>query len=309
MTVRTTVAIPLFRASPWLEVVRANLDRLRGHAQLLVSDATEDDDSLARLRAELDGSEGVTFLGRRDLAAGWVAHCNDLIGRADTEFFMWLPQDDDIDADWVVGGERCLDTAPDAVLAAGRLVDAGTGPGAVAPRLLAPAMADSDRQARLRAGLESALTGRLYELGLAFRGVIRREIACPLPAEPATGEWADALWALRMLTRGRFVEIVGADYVKRRYPEATHYGWRDLRTEPTLREAYLPAALVDLPPAESTALLLAAWSAESAVAAEKLRQAWARVRQARARTDELRAEYRGSSHRPAGGASGQQRPS
>ena len=98
---RTTVLIPLHRSEPWFEVVSRNLRTLAPVANLVVSDATGSDDTWERLRAR-HADLPITWLGTRPLEPGWVAHCNDLLARTDTELAMWLPHDDDLTADSMV---------------------------------------------------------------------------------------------------------------------------------------------------------------------------------------------------------------
>lgn len=262
---RSTVAIPLHRSAPWIETVADNIARIRPFARVVVSDATEQDDTLARLRARLPG-EDIEWLGRRDLAAGWVPHCNDLLARSTTEFFMWMPHDDDLHADWVLDGQAALDLAPDAVMAVGRIdVERrdGSDRGPDAALTLDPRLSDSDLQLRVASAVGFVVDGSASALGAAFRGLLRRETAQPLPAVDDQGSWADLLWGIRMAVGGRFVESAGR-YLKRWHAENTHTEWRNLRLDERLRRDLIPAALSDLDPEARTVVLATAWAAEVA---------------------------------------------
>lgn len=262
MISRTTVAIPLHDANRWLPVVKANVERLRDHATILISDAVGNDDALRGLREVYAGHANIEFLGPRDIGSGWVRHCNDLLDRAATEYFMWLPQDDEIDADWIDGGENVLDRKPGAILAVGSIVPVDSRldvPGRIELPL---AFADSDLSGRISAGLAAALTGDASHLGLVFRAVMRRGSACRLPEMPASGEWVDVLWALQMLTRGSFESIPEVEYRKRWYANSSHRGWRNMRQHREMREEFIPDSLSDLGPKFALATLASAWSAE-----------------------------------------------
>jgi hypothetical protein len=86
-THRTTVAIPLHASARWFDVIGANLDRLAGHARLVVSDPTGLDDTLSRLRIGREHVDGIEWRTTAT-APGWVAHCNALLAEATTEYFM-----------------------------------------------------------------------------------------------------------------------------------------------------------------------------------------------------------------------------
>lgn len=262
---RTRVAIPLHRSRPWFDTVAGNIRRLAGVAAATVSDATEVDDTLSRLESSLRGVPHLTFVGARDVGRGWVSHCNDLLDRSREEFFMWLPHDDEIGPDWVVEAERLLDDAQDAVLAHGTIVpirERGVSSGG---RRIEPheAFDDPDTVARVRHALELCVGGDSSLLGATFRGLQRRSHAVPLPETLDDGDWADVLWATRLLTRGRFVTM-SAIYAKRWHPTSAHATWVDGRLREEFRSRWLPDTLVDLDPLERESLLRHAWNVKSA---------------------------------------------
>ncbi|MEQ9094298.1 MAG: glycosyltransferase family A protein, partial [Miltoncostaeaceae bacterium] len=259
----TTVAIPLHRGLPWVDSVVGNIARLRGHARLIVSDVHEHDGALEEVRRRVDAGPDLILVGRRDLAAGWVAHCNDLLARATTPLFMWLPQDDEIDAGWIARCEAALGAHPAAVLAHGVLVGVDAEGLQHRGEVIAPSghLADPALDGRLHAA-GRFLVDAPAPLGIAFRGVFRREWACPLPAGDADGEWGDLLWALAMLLRGPFVEAPGAAYRKRYRPDGEHTWWTPTARPPGLVPAVL-RALVDAGPAEHLPAALAAlWAGD-----------------------------------------------
>lgn len=288
---KSTVTFPLHRSAEWIDTVAANIARVRPVARILVSDATEHDDTLARLRERLPGDD-IEWVGRRDLAPGWVAHCNDLLARAQTPFVMWMPHDDDVDADWVTDGQAALQHAPDAVLALGRVeVERGDG-GPDGALTLDPRLGDPDAAVRLAAAIGFVVDGTTSSLGVTFRALLRRELACPLPDVDPKGSWADLLWGIRMAARGHFVESSGG-YLKRWHGANTHTTWSNLRLDTRLRAELIPDALADLDIETRYRVLAAAWADESAradatltaVAEERrlIREERARIAEERAR--------------------------
>ncbi len=278
---RTTVSIPLHRSAHWTESISSNIERLASHCRIVVSDATQLDGTLDLLAQRFAGAAGVEFLGRRELGDGWVAHCNDLLARCGSEFAMWLPHDDEVGADWIAQGEALLDERPDAVVAVGTLIDAQeTAADATHPARveLHPAFESPDSDERMAVALFSTVLGNASDLGLLFRGLVRRREAPQLPTEPAHGAWADLFWAVRLLSRGAAVRMPTAQYAKRWVVDSARTPWPGLRDDPALRGARIPAALADLPMVQTHGLVLRAWSEEAVELIARIDSLWEHVR-------------------------------
>lgn len=244
---RTTVLIPLHRSAPWLPLVEANIARLHDHCRIVVSDAHEHDDALARLREAVAPLPTVTTLGARDLAPGWVAHVNDLLDRADTEFAMWLPHDDEIGPEWILEAQRALDRHPDAVIACGRLVPSTHSDHGLAASLDPdPVLASRSRVRRLSRAIASIEHGDPAVLGMLFRGVARRELVPPMPERDEHGSWSDIFWALRLLCRGAAVPTT-ATYAKTWHRASTVQQWTDARDDRAQLRLDIDRALAELP--------------------------------------------------------------
>ena len=292
---RTTVSIPLHASAKWVDTVVEDVRQLAPVARVVVSDATGLDDSLDRVRAAVAGSPGadqVVWLGPRPIEPGWVAHGNDLLARATTEYAMWLPHDDLVGPEWVQAAETALDADPGAALACGTVVSIDDEPGIEAPgRVLAPAadLADPDPSARLAAALRHVMRPQPELLGMLFRAVVRRASAPPLPATD-DGVWADILWAASALGTGHLA-VIDATYRKRWHRSSAHRAWPDLYAEPGLRLHLLPAALRSAPFEAQVAALASGWEQDRErllVQANEL--AVARIRAASAREAALKAE-------------------
>jgi hypothetical protein len=221
VTPRVAVLVPLHRSARFIDVVEGNLRRLARVAHLVVSDADEADGTLAELRQRIADDVDVVWLGRRDIAQGWIAHYNDLVARVEHEHFMWLPHDDEIDAIYL---ERCLE-----------VLDAQPGvPGAVGSiaNILGPDLLDvgmPDHPHADDAGAWVSEANRLlfeWNLGIGFRSVFRAGAVGPIrPTTPAS-EWADIVWVYGVCLEQPVAYVPAAPYRKRFYASSTHAGWR-----------------------------------------------------------------------------------
>lgn len=273
---RTTVAIPLHRAARWAHVVEQNIASLRSAAHIVVSDPFESDATLSELREKFDHVPEVSFLGRRDIDPGWVAHCNDLQSRSSTEFFMWLPQDDSIDQTWIHAGEEALTSDSEAVAACGTLqwiVAENSEGGDFANFAKIPMLDDwcaPDQVTRLTTALAVAGSRNASSLGLLFRSLQRSSASVPLPPG-RDGAWSDVLWAISVLSRGP-VAATSATYQKRGHAHATHATWPELPQIRDVRAAYLARAAFDADPATRATAFAAAWDRDYATRAERERE-------------------------------------
>jgi hypothetical protein len=248
---RTTVAIPLHASARWFEVVDANLERLAGQAHLVVSDPTGLDDTLARLRAKWEHVDGIEWR-TAPTAPGWVAHCNALLAEATTEFFMWLPHDDEIGPEWIVEAERVLQRDTSVILAVGEITPVEGG----VEFPFNEAFASTDREARVAAALADLVRGRAVTLGLLFRSVFRRVDASGLP----DSEWADVPWAIAMLASGGVAQM-DAVYRKRWHPSSVSAQWSPMLVAPGFRSMQIARAVSRLG-ASAPDLLARAWEDE-----------------------------------------------
>ena len=256
---RTTVAIPLHASAPWLSVVEANLRRLAGRAQIVVSDGSGLDDTLDQLRERCTDLPGIVWRSATT-PGGWVGHCNVLLDEATTEYFMWLPHDDDIDDRWVPEAERVLDHDDSVVLALGDTLGS-MADGQIVALNLDARLSDPDVNERLAAVADIWVNGETSSLGVSFRGVFRRAGAPALPQLDAVGSWSDLLWAGNFLSQGRFATTT-ARYLKRYHSANTHGVWARMRDGDQMRTALLPQLLGHLDPAEAARIVGATWNCE-----------------------------------------------
>jgi len=269
---QTTVAIPLHKSAKWIDNVRANLEELHPVARIIVSDVTERDDTLRILESEFAGHPMISFLGRRDVPRGWVAHCNDLKKRAPTSFFMWLPHDDTVHSDWVIQGQEALKVNPKSTLAVGALRLTS----AAGEEVLLPNADDGDpiRIQRLRKALFRQFVTRHPGFGHAFRGVQRQSSTTLLPEDTAflvpdqSGWKADVFWALRQLDGGSFA-LMDTEFIKRVSSDGASHSWQLENVTPGFRQALL-GSMPGLTELEKQELMMELWDAEAVALRRRL---------------------------------------
>lgn len=220
---RLTVAIPLFHAAPWFDTVAENISRIPQDARILISDETCSDDTVQRIAAHF-GEDPRIRLRRGNGSPGWREHCNALIQECDTELFSFLPQDDQIEPGYYEKLVAALDAAPAAGIAFGSLYFEG-------PQFPSPSRQPSPPfpTGSLEPWMEAVDLDRQWNLGIAFRGVMRRDRMRAIPPTPGD-RFADKLWIFGMALTCRLVEVSDAVYRKRIHERNTFTRWRAFTT-------------------------------------------------------------------------------
>lgn len=280
-----TVLVPLHRSAPEFGCVDENLRRLAPHVRIVVSDATGEDDTLERLRSLWADHPNVSFVGSRPLEPGWVAHYVDLLDRCATPWFMWLPHDDEIDVDYV---ERCLDAAESESGAIGAFGRIHSIVGEGLDDIRHPVCPDRVIGGSTEAAVEIV---RRWNLGVAFRGVFRKDLVGPIRSTTVDDEWADLVWVFGLLVHGRLVSEPTAVYRKRHHRGTTHAAWRIDRYVQTL-VPFLIDELADVEVVERRRAVagLAEWSGDDAVG--RLEVARTETDAQRSRSESLEIELR-----------------
>jgi hypothetical protein len=256
---RVTVAIPLHRSAPFVDVVSANIDRIAGDdVEILVSDRSLCDDALEVLHDRHGHDPRISFLCGTD-DPGWVNHYNALLCRARGRYFMWMAHDDDFPADYVSRLGAALDAHVDALLAFGglRVIDADGNPLEVSYPELPIALGRMSR-----ADEAIALLHR-WNLGIASRGLCRRDdlLERRLTIRHTRRDVdADAYWVLAVVCAGPVVFDPECLVAKRNVPGSGSADWPQERKSALgqfrlvpLVARYLAAARV--PPRSSTRIL------------------------------------------------------
>jgi hypothetical protein len=216
-----TIAIPLHRSLKYKEIVLGNIDRLAGHCKIILSDCTEEDNFFKDLEIQFRTAKNIRLIGKRSMSVGWLPHWNDLMNEAETEYFMWLSHDDEIDLDWVAANLQNLIDNPqlagsfgllDQILEDGSLKEIGGR---------FPSPTQSNRKYLANQLINS------WNLGIAVRAVWNKSKVSPfLHTQEPMDEWGDVIWIYGILLEHPISQIATVSYRKRWYAGSAHSNWR-----------------------------------------------------------------------------------
>jgi hypothetical protein len=245
MPPRLTIAIPLHHAGRWVENVASVVEKAPEWSEVVLSDATHEDDALGRLEQRFGDDPRVVFR-RREERLDWREHCNLLLDESEAEYFCWMPQDDAVGPDdYFALLVAALEADEDAVLAfapSSIPVRRGRGSPLKVRRNLYLPIPHSDvsrRDGRLidikppetltlgHAPPEEDALWLLehWPIAIAWRGVMRRSLARPIPANESS-DHTDSLWSFSMALAGPFACVEGARYFKRFHEASAHQGFK-----------------------------------------------------------------------------------
>ncbi|MGK2946930.1 MAG: hypothetical protein ACSLFP_00010 [Acidimicrobiales bacterium] len=213
-----TVAIPLHRSAPFVEVVLANIANIDvPGAEIVVSDRTVLDDAAERIRAATADDPRVR-VEVDPQGIGWVDHHALLLAQARAPLAMLMPHDDDFPAGFVGALVVALAEAPDALLAFGDLHADGVA---------YPEPPSTLHRRPWRAVEAAALLAR-WSIGVPYRWVLRVE---ELRARQVRlrrvgdGAWCDELFVFEVALCGPLVHVPGVECTKRFHGGSTHQRW------------------------------------------------------------------------------------
>lgn len=222
-----TIVIPLHGAGRWVDVISDNIAMAPRRARIVVSDRSHVDDALPVLRTRHGSDRRIRFVQGRG-GPGWREHINELIAANSTPLFTILPQDDSISSGYYESLVSALHDHPIAGLAFPRLrairegeddVDHGPPPFDLGER---PPWE------------EAIALRREWNLGVPWRGVVRRRYLRPMLATP-DDVWADLIWVFGIAVEAHLVEVPETVYRKRYHDSNTHGDWTPLPAEEVLR--------------------------------------------------------------------------
>ncbi|MFM9042934.1 MAG: glycosyltransferase family A protein [bacterium] len=244
MPPRLTIAIPLHRAERWVENVCSVVEKAPEWSEVVVSDATHEDDALDQLQARLGGDPRVVFRPRAE-RLDWREHCNLLLAESESEYFCWMPQDDAVGPDdYFSLLVEALEGDPGAVLAFAPMsvpVRRGRGnPMRVRRNLHLPVPRSDVRRRETRSidikppptlalgktspEEEALLLLEHWPIGVAWRGVVRRSLARAIPANDSS-DHTDSLWSFSIALAGRLACVEGTRYFKHYHETSAHQGF------------------------------------------------------------------------------------
>jgi len=217
-----TIAIPLYRSLKFKNIVLKNIEKLVGHCKIIISDCTEEDNLLKDFETLFLNAPNVRIIGRRNIGEGWVPHWNDLMNEVNTEYFMWLSHDDEIDLSWV---SKNLQNLKDNRQLAGSF------------GILEQIFEDGSLKefgARFPSSIENArnnLANQLIEswhLAIAVRAVWNKSKILPfLRTYGPQDEWADVVWVYGILLEHPIGQISNVSYRKRWHAGSAHADWTE----------------------------------------------------------------------------------
>lgn len=222
------MAIPLFRARPWISNVAKNIGRIPPGVRIVLSDDAGNGGVLRELARKCRGDSRIRFRIREGVP-GWRAHMNELIAESSTELFSFLPQDDRIAPGYYEKLVAALDGNPGAGIAFAPIVAVGHPKPGRRTGFPGPPI----ELGRRPPWEEAVELDRRWNLGIPFRGVIRRACLQPIPETP-DDRFADQIWVFGMALGAHLVEVPAARYLKYYYPGQTHGAWLPLAGEERL---------------------------------------------------------------------------
>jgi hypothetical protein len=223
-----TVIFPLHRALQWIDIISENIKLCPQNCQIIISDRTLLDNAVLELKKRHQNDARIIFLDKVG-PAGWREHVNWLLPMLKTELFSIMPQDDSITPLYY---QRLVDVMikkPQVSLTFGPIVAHNFENNSE------PVQFESlPFNTELRpTWVEAIELEQNWNLGIAYRGVIRRNLAQPIAAT-ISDQAADIIWVFGIALRGYLTEVSDAVYHKRYHADSAHVGWRTL----TVKERY-----------------------------------------------------------------------
>ena len=215
-----------------------NIRRIPADAIIVLSDEISSDDTAQQIEASLPGDARIRVRMRHGLT-GFHHHCNALIAECDTELFSFLPHDDLIAPGYYDELIAALDNESTAGIAFGRVIAERRG------RTYTSLPELPKWVGTFETWMEAVLLANVWNLGIAYRGVIRREVLSAMPAPTPGYAYVDELWVFRMALCNRILEVPSTRYHKRYYSTSTHRA-KDWTITPGGQKARLSAAIRDV---------------------------------------------------------------
>lgn len=217
-----TIAIPLYKSLKFKDIILKNIERLIGHCNIIISDCTEEDTLLKDFETLFKNTPNIRILGKRNITEGWLPHWNDLMNEVDTEYFMWLSHDDEIDLDWVSENLQNLRDNPqlagsfgilNRIFEDGSLKEFGTR---------FPGITENTRIYIANQLIES------WHLAIAIRAIWNKsKVLTFLRTYGQQDEWADVVWVYGILLEYPIGQISTASYSKRWHAGSAHADWNE----------------------------------------------------------------------------------
>jgi hypothetical protein len=217
-----TITIPLYRSIKFKDIVLKNIEKLVGACNIIISDCTEEDNLLQDIKTLYLDFPNVRIIGKRNIGEGWVLHWNDLMNQVDTEYFMWLSHDDEIDLSWISENMQNLKNNPQLAGSFGLLERVFEDGSLMEFGARFPGIVDNKRNFRANQLIEG------WHLAIALRAVWNKSKVFPfLRTYGAQDEWADVVWVYGVLLEHPIDQISIGSYRKRWHAGSAHADWTE----------------------------------------------------------------------------------
>jgi len=253
-----SICVPVYNGAPFVaETLVAALNQTYEPLTVLVSDDGSGDESLAICRSFAADSRVLVW--RQPARLGWVANCNWLLARAESELVCIVSHDDLAEPEMISRLVRALSEVPDAALA---FCDVATFGRWRRRRVWRRVAIDGTPAERVRRFMATHFDGT------AFHALIRHtalDTAGGLRGNEIADFAADVSWLGRLAAVGSFVRVPESLYRKRRHYASASQRWGDWDDERRAdawalhcRELLHDALELSLAPDEQEALVRAA---------------------------------------------------
>lgn len=245
-----SVGIPLYRSLRFLDIIVANIDAIEyENVEFIISDRHLLDDTLTLLKQKYGNDNRFRFLSATD-QLNWVEHFNLILRHSRGKYSLWMGHDDSYAPNYIPDLVSALEAHPDVVLAFGGVEQVSLD-GFLPTFPFVPPPIDPKEEWSIATSVR-LLT--LWQLWIAFRGVVRREVieASNLYIRQTYGNVrADIYWVFALGLKGRLCYVPSCYCTKRFYRSSGGAGWRMGMRQSLNASLVLRSYLNDLAPSSN----------------------------------------------------------
>jgi len=220
-----SVGIPLYRSLRFLDIIVANIEAIEyENVEFIISDRHLLDNTLALLEEKYANDNRFRFLSATD-ELNWVEHFNLILRNCRGKYSLWMGHDDSYPANYIPDLVKALEADPQVVLAFGRVEQVSLD-GFLPTFPFVPPPMDPKEEWSIATSVR-LLT--LWQLWIAFRGVVRREVieeSNLYIRETYRNIRADIYWVFALGLKGRLQYVPSCYCTKRFYRSSGGAGWR-----------------------------------------------------------------------------------
>ena len=220
-----SVGIPLYRSLRFLDIIVANIDAIEyENVEFIISDRHLVDHTLALLKQKYANDNRFRFLSATD-QLNWVEHFNLILRHSRGKYSLWMGHDDSYPPNYIPDLVSALEAHPDVVLAFGGVEQISLD-GFLPTFPFVPPPIDPKEEWSIATSVR-LLT--LWQLWIAFRGVVRREVieeSNLYIRQTYLNIRADIYWVFALGLKGRLYYVPSCYCTKRFHRSSGGAGWR-----------------------------------------------------------------------------------